>query len=152
MAPGREGIRRFGTTFGTALGKGSTEGTGIILRLRLHALQALVGGVIGLAASAADLWLFLQAGRVPGRPPAVIAAPVLYVMAVALALADQRAAADAKTARLVKPGLLVIGLGSLVLSFFVVWSTLPGALHVAAAAILLSALMSTPRSGYDPTL
>lgn len=120
--------------------------------MRTHALQALVGGVIGIAAGVVDLYSLLTTGHVPGMALGFIAAPILSVLAVREAFLDRRVAKDETRKNAQRLSMLFIGVGSFICCWFMTLGTLSSTLHIVAAAILLSALLTAPRDVWDPLL
>ncbi len=122
------------------------------VKMRMHALQALVGGIIGIAAIVYGRFVPAVTKNLGGYIFFSLVALVIYVAAIAIALYDNRIAHDEALARGLKGWMIAIGLSSLFCALFLGRTRGEGALHTVSALILLSALLSLPRSPYDPLL
>lgn len=120
--------------------------------MRLHALQALIGGVLGIAASVYYRFTPPVTDHLGGYFFFSVVALVFYVAAIAIAVLDRRAQHDDRAARKVKALVPTVGLGSMVCCLALGWTAGQGAFHAVPALILMSALVSMPRSVYDPLL
>jgi len=111
--------------------------------VRLHASLALIGGIVGLLVSS---WYWFTPGE-GGYQGAILVLSVvqvgLYATGILIGVLDKKATKHTSLGGLFEAGLPVAGIGSFLLAFPLgVWHSLP-------ALLLLSAMVSRPRSPYD---
>jgi len=122
------------------------------VKMRLHALMAFIGGLIGIGAT---VWYFftpVTTGRVGAFVVLSIVALIIYGLAIGVGLLDQRARQESRLAKIVKAALPIAALSSLVCCLLLGWAAGKAAGHAVPCLILLSALVNMPRSVYDPLL
>lgn len=111
--------------------------------MRLHASLALIGGVVGLLVS---FWYWFAPGE-GGYQGAILVLSVvqagLYATGILIGVLDNKAMKHLTLRRLFDAGLPVAGIGSFALAFPL------GVWHSIAGLLLLSAMVSRPRSPYD---